>query len=123
MRISVRRAAAYTFLIIFAVVFIYPFVLSAATSFKTRPDVAANPVVPWPREFSTRAWSDVFLHSDFPLWTLNSVLVTVLATLGRIFIDSLAGYSLARLKWRGRGLMFAGILAILAVPPIVLTVP
>ena len=123
MRVSVRRAAAYAFLVLFAVIFIYPFVLSAATSFKTRPDVAANPVVPWPLEFSTRAWSDVLLHSDFPLWTFNSVFVTVLATLGRILIDSLAGYSLARLKWRGRGLIFAGILAVLAVPPIVLTVP
>jgi multiple sugar transport system permease protein len=123
MRLSVRRAVLYTVLILFAVVFIYPFVLSAATSFKTRPDVSANPVLPWPQEFSTRAWTDVFLHSDFPLWTFNSVLVTVLATLGRIFIDSLAGYSLARLKWRGRGFIFAGILAVLAVPPIVLTVP
>jgi multiple sugar transport system permease protein len=122
-RLSVRRAAMYTFLVLFALVFIYPFVLSAATSFKTRPDVATSPVLPWPQEFSTRAWSNLFLHSDFPLWTFNSVLVTVLATLGRIFIDSLAGYSLARLQWRGRGLVFAGILAVLAVPPIVLTVP
>jgi len=123
MRISIRRSAAYIFLLIFAAIFIYPFLLSAATSFKTRPDVAANGATPWPKEFSTRAWSDVFLHSDFPLWTLNSVLVTVLATLGRIFFDSLAGYSLARLQWRGRGLIFAGILAVMAVPPIVLTVP
>jgi multiple sugar transport system permease protein len=123
MRISIRRAATYAFLVTFAVIFIYPFVLSAATSFKTRPDVATHPVLPWPQEFSMRAWSDVFLHSDFPLWTFNSVFVTVLATLCRILIDSLAGYSLARLKWRGRGLIFAGILAVLAVPPIVLTVP
>jgi multiple sugar transport system permease protein len=105
------------------VFFIYPFVLSAATSFKSRPDVAAHPVSLWPAEFSTRAWSEVFLHSDFPLWTFNSLFVTVLATLGRIFIDSLAGYSLARLRWRGRNLIFAGILAVMAVPPIVLTVP
>ena len=120
---SIRRALRYAVLTFFAVVFLYPFVLSAATSFKTRPDVAANPVAPWPHEFSVRAWTDVFVHSDFPLWTFNSLLVTVLATLARIFIDSLAGYSLARLQWRGRGLIFAGVVAILAVPPIVLTVP
>jgi multiple sugar transport system permease protein len=120
---SIRRALRYAVLTFFAVVFLYPFVLSAATSFKSRPDVAANPVVPWPHEFSVRAWTDVFLHSDFPLWTFNSLLVTVLATLARVFIDSLAGYSLARLQWRGRGLIFAGVVAILAVPPIVLTVP
>jgi multiple sugar transport system permease protein len=118
-----RRTITYSVLSIFALIFLYPFVLSAATSFKTRPDVAAHPVAPWPSDFSGRAWADVFLHSDFPLWTFNSLFVTVVATLARIFIDSLAGYSLARLKWRGRGVMFAGILAILAVPPIVLVVP
>jgi multiple sugar transport system permease protein len=117
------RALRYAVLTLFAVFFIYPFVLSAATSFKSRPDVAAHPVAPWPHEFSVRAWTDVFVHSDFPLWTFNSLLVTVLATLARVFIDSLAGYSLARLKWRGRGVIFAAVVAILAVPPIVLTVP
>ncbi|WP_432839637.1 carbohydrate ABC transporter permease [Dactylosporangium sp. CA-092794] len=110
-------------LTVFAVIFIYPFVLSLATSFKSRPEVAAHPVVPWPRHPDLRAWSDVLLHSDFPLWTFNSILVTVLATLGRVFLDSLAGYALARLQWRGRGLVFAGVVSVLAVPPIVLTVP
>lgn len=122
MRLS-RRFFGYLALSAFALIFLYPFVLSAATSFKTRPDVAANPVLPWPAEFSLRAWSEVFLHSDFPQWIFNSVVVTVFATLSRVFIDSLAGYSLARLKWRGRGVVFAAVLAVLAVPPIVLTVP
>ncbi len=120
---SARRLLGYLGLSVAALIFLFPFVLSAATSFKTRPEVAVNPVLPWPLEFSARAWSQVFVHSDFPLWTLNSAVVTVLATLSRVFIDSLAGYSLARLKWRGRGLVFAGILGVLAVPPIVLTVP
>jgi multiple sugar transport system permease protein len=50
-------------------------------------------------------------------------MVTVMATLLRLFLDSLAGYSLARLRWRGRGLVFTFVLAVLAVPPIVLTIP
>jgi multiple sugar transport system permease protein len=118
-----RKALRYGLLIFFAVIFIYPFVLSLGTSFKSRPEVASSPVAPWPRSFDTRAWVDVLVHSDFPLWTFNSILVTVLATVGRVFIDSLAGYSLARLNWRGRGLVFAGVVSVLAVPPIVLTVP
>lgn len=118
-----RRALRYTLLVFFAVIFIYPFVLSLATSFKSRPEVASSPVTPWPHSLDTRAWADVLLHSDFPLWTFNSVLVTVVATLARVFADSLAGYALARLDWRGRGVVFAGIVSVLAVPPIVLTVP
>ncbi|MFF5232935.1 carbohydrate ABC transporter permease [Dactylosporangium sp. NPDC000521] len=123
MPFSLRRVLRYALLAGFAVVFIYPFVLSLGTSFKSRPEVAAHPVSPWPRSFDLRAWSDVLVHSDFPLWTFNSIFVTVAATLGRVFIDSLAGYALARLHFRGRGVLFAGIIAVLAVPPIVLTVP
>jgi multiple sugar transport system permease protein len=118
-----RRALRYTLLTFFALIFIYPFILSLATSFKSRPEVASSPVAPWPQDVDLRAWADVLVHSDFPLWTFNSILVTVLATLGRVFVDSLAGYSLARLNWRGRGIVFAGVISVLAVPPIVLTVP
>lgn len=118
-----RRLTRYTILVFFALVFLYPFVLSFATSWKSRAEVAAHPVLPWPLAPSSRAWENILVHSDFPLWTINSVTVTVLATLLRLFLDSLAGYSLARLNWRGRGLVFAFVLGVLAVPPIVLTVP
>jgi len=120
---AVRRATAYLVLTACALVFIYPFVLSLATTFKPRDEVAAHPVLPWPLSPESRAWENVLVHSDFPLWTINSVVVTVGATLLRLFLDSLAGYALARLNWRGRGLVFGLVLAILAVPPIVLTVP
>jgi multiple sugar transport system permease protein len=120
---TARRATAYLVLTAAALVFIYPFVLSLATTLKPRDEVAVHPVLPWPLSPSSRAWEDVLIHSDFPLWTLNSVVVTVAATLLRLFLDSLAGYALARLNWRGRGSVLALVLAILAVPPIVLTVP
>lgn len=120
---AARRATAYLVLTAAALAFTYPFVLSLATTFKGRPEVAAHPVLPWPLDPGSRAWENVLVHSDFPLWTINSVLVTAGATLLRLFLDSLAGYALARLEWRGRGTVFGLVLGILAVPPIVLTVP
>ena len=44
-------------------------------------------------------------------------------TAGRVFFDSLAGYALARLKFRGRGVVFAAIIAVMAVPGVVLLIP
>ena len=78
--VAIRRTIRYTVLIAFALIFIFPFVLSLATTFKSRPDVASNPVLPWPLQPTVRAWANVFVHSDFPLWTFNSVVVTVVAT-------------------------------------------
>ena len=44
-------------------------------------------------------------------------------TLGRVLLASLAGYALARLRFRGRGVVSAGLIAVMAVPGIVLLIP
>jgi multiple sugar transport system permease protein len=117
------RAFTYALLVVIAVVYVLPFVVQLATSFKTNADAAANPLSPIPAPFTLQAFQDLFLRSDFPRWTLNSVIVAVCVTAGRVFFDSLAGYALARLTFRGRGLVFAAIIAVMAVPGIVLLIP
>jgi len=112
----------YAILIFFGLVFIYPFVIQAANSFKTEPDSAANPLSPIPDPFTTASFARL-LEGDFPLWLGNSVLVTVLVTIGRVFLDSLAGYALARLRFKGRGAVFAAVIAVMAVPGVVLLIP
>jgi multiple sugar transport system permease protein len=65
----------------------------------------------------------IFDSTNFPRWLGNSVLVTVLVTAGRVFFDSLAGYALARLRFRGRRSLFSALLAVMAVPGVVLLIP
>ena len=54
---------------------------------------------------------------------MNSLIVTIVITVGRVFFDSLAGYALSRLKFRGRGIVFASLVAVMAVPAVVLLIP
>ena len=72
--------------------------------------------------FTTGAFAEL-ARRDFPLWFTNSVVVTLLVTAGRVFLCSLAGYALARIKFRGRSAVFTAILAVMAVPGIVLLIP
>ena len=51
------------------------------------------------------------------------MIVTLSVTFLRVFLDSLAGYALARLRFRGRGAAFATIVAVMAVPGVVLLIP
>jgi multiple sugar transport system permease protein len=113
----------YALLIALAIVYIYPFLVQVATSFKTDPDAASSPLSLIPQTFSTEAYTQLFLRSDFPTWFTNSVIVTVFVTLGRVFFASLAGYALARLHFRGRGVVFAGLVAVMSVPTVVLLIP
>lgn len=50
-------------------------------------------------------------------------LVAVFVTVSRVFPDSLAGYALAKLQFRGRTALFAFVIAVMAVPAVVLLIP
>ncbi len=122
---SRRRSplALYAVLIVLAVLYILPFLIEIATSFKTEPDAASDPISLIPNPVTTEAYRELFLRSDFPLWFLNSAIVTLLVTGGRVLFDCLAGYALARIPFRGRSVVFATLIAVMAVPNVVLLIP
>jgi multiple sugar transport system permease protein len=117
------QIALYALLIVISLIYIYPFLVQISTSFKTDADAASNPVALIPQTWSTAAYERLFLRSDFPVWFANSAIVTTCVTLLRVFFVSLAGYALARLNFRGRGVVFAGVIAVMAVPSVVLLIP
>ena len=123
-----RKIVVYTALILFAAVFLYPFFIQIATSFKSDPDAANNPMSLVPNPVTMGAWQSIFGMSDIsrvPVmkWLQNSVLIAVVVTAARVFLDSLAGYALSRLQFRGRGFVFAALLAVMAVPGVALLIP
>ncbi|MGA5702735.1 carbohydrate ABC transporter permease [Peterkaempfera bronchialis] len=123
------RIVAYPVLILLGLVYVLPFVVQIVTSLKTDPDAAAHPLSLIPNPFSLASYQRLFgsgVAGDavpFPHWLANSVLVTLFVTAGRVFFDSLAGYALARLDFRGRKLLFNGLLTVMAVPGVVLLIP
>ncbi|MGN6218742.1 MAG: carbohydrate ABC transporter permease [Microbacterium sp.] len=117
------QVVLYALLIALALVYIYPFLVQVATSFKTDAEAAVDPVSLIPQTWSVAAYERLFLRSDFPVWFANSAVVTVCVTLGRVFFCSLAGYALARLNFRGRGVVYAAVVAVMAVPAVVLLIP
>jgi multiple sugar transport system permease protein len=127
-RHSARRrrtgmVAVYAALVLVSVVYVYPFLIAVGNSFATQEASVASPLSVVPSAPTTDAYQRLFLRSDFPVWFRNSVLVTLCVTAGRVFLNSLAGYAIARLPFRGRGPVFAGIVAVMAVPGVVLLIP
>jgi multiple sugar transport system permease protein len=119
---GLTRVLGYVALVAIAALYIYPFLIQLATSFKTDADATSNPLSLWPVHFTTAAFSRL-AEADYPRWFANSVVVALLVTAGRVFFDSLAGYALARLRFRGRGALFAAVIAVMAVPGVVLLIP
>jgi multiple sugar transport system permease protein len=117
------RSLLYAVLVVLAIIYITPFLIQVATSFKTDAEAASNPISLLPQTWTTAAYQKLFLNSDFPVWFTNSAIVTIFVTLGRVFFNSLAGYALARLHFRGRNVFFALLIAVMSVPGVVLLIP
>jgi multiple sugar transport system permease protein len=122
------QRAIYLCLIVAGAFYVLPFLLAIVTGFKSLPDFAANASsLRWDRSLGSPTLDGLRgLDSDIILfwrWLFNSVIVTVCVVLGRVFLCALAGYSLARIRFPGYQLVFALVLAVMMVPPIILAIP
>lgn len=126
---TAKKMISYGVLTLFAVLFIGPFLVSFVTSFKSSPDATSNPLSLIPDPFSLESWKQLLGISDSEVnvkigrWTLNSLIVTISVTIGRVGLASMAGYALARLDFPGRKSLFALILGVMMVPGVVLLIP
>ena len=120
-----RTAAVLTYLllVIFAIVYIYPFLIAIAGSFKTDADATNSPLSLIPQTWSFAAYERLFTDVPLPQWAMNSTIVTLIVTVCRVFFNSLAGYALSRLRFRGRNIVFGLVVAVMAVPGVVLLIP
>lgn len=110
-------------LILLALIYIFPFLVQVANSFKSDEEATNAGLTLWSANWTTEAYHVLFNNSDFGLWTMNSLIVTVAVTLGRVFFVSLAGYALARLRFPGRSAVFVMLIAVMSVPGVVLLIP
>ncbi|MFJ1642284.1 carbohydrate ABC transporter permease [Streptomyces sp. NPDC088256] len=123
------RLVGYAAVVGLGLLYLLPFVLQLVTGFKTDPDAAAHPLSLLPTTPTTAAYQRLFGLSQaadgvpFLRWLGNSALIAVLVTAGRVLFDSMAGYALARLRFRGRSVLFGFVLAVMAVPGVALLIP
>ena len=83
-----------------AVVWISPFLWMLSTSFKTTREILTTKIQWWPSPFVLSNYRFVF-GGPVVQWIVNSLIVTVSATIIGVMIGALSGYALARLRFRG----------------------
>lgn len=118
----VPRVLTYLALLILALVYIYPFLIQLGGAFKSDAEAVAHPVNPIPHNWVLTAFRTL-AEQNFARWFANSAIVALSVTMGRLVFDSMAGYALARLEFRGKNGIFAALIAVMAVPGVVLLIP
>jgi multiple sugar transport system permease protein len=99
-----------------AAVILLPFVWMVATSFKSEGEIFSAPYLLFSRHPTWQAYVDVWRRIPFGRFFFNSVVFAGAVTVISLFLDSLAAYAFARLRFRGRDVLFWVVLATLMVP-------
>lgn len=122
---SLGLAAVYAMLLFGAVLVSIPFYWLLRTSLMHEGDHFLWPPIIWPNPIVWQNYVEIFRIKAIPLTTFfqNSIVLVIAATIGELVSTSLAAFAFARLRWYGRDLMFALLIATMFLPSQVTIIP
>lgn len=119
----VRKVLLYVLLIIIGIIMVVPFLWMISTSLKEQYDTVKIPPVWIPNPPRWQNYVDLFTQQPMLQFMLNTIKIVFFVVLGQLFFSSLAAYSFARIKFKGRTVMFFFYIATLMVPGQVTMIP
>lgn len=103
--ITTKKIILMIILLILALIFIVPFYVTLITSFKSLEDISIAQMWDFPKSFSLEGFVEAFKKLSPNL--LNSLYLTIPATIISAFIGSLNGLAFAKLKFKYSNIIFA----------------
>ncbi|GAA5346786.1 carbohydrate ABC transporter membrane protein 2 (CUT1 family) [Planifilum fimeticola] len=118
-----RTVLPHVFLSLVGLIFLFPFVWLFLNSLKTPQEIFSLPPKLWPEELQWSNYARAFQSMPFFGYVLNTLFLVIANIVGHLFSAPLVAYSLAKIRWRGRGAVFALVLATVILPPQVTMIP
>ena len=120
----IARGSYRIILYVTLIVWMMPLAGVFLTSFRSLADINSGNYWGWPTEFAlVENYTQVFTVTPMIQYFLNSLVITIPTVLGTLLLSSLAGYSLAKHRFRGNFLIFALFIAGNFVPAQILMIP
>jgi putative chitobiose transport system permease protein len=111
-------------LLLIALLMLLPLIWLLSTSLKgPNENIFASPPSLLPAQPSLQAYQRLFAANSMVSYLVNSTIVSGLAVLANLLFCSLAAYPLARLRFAGRGLVLALVVATILIPFQVVMIP
>ena len=111
-----KSIAFYALVVVIVVFSVFPFYYAIVTSFSTGTELFT--VTYWPKSFNLANYESVLGGRNFLRSILNSLFIATLTVTFALFLAVTASYALARVRFRGRGLLLMMILAVSMFPQI-----
>jgi len=122
-RATMERTLTHVVLIAAAVACAAPFFYVLAASLKDQGALFHYPPVWVQVPPSVENYQRLLFESGFPRWMLNTLIVATSVTTAKLFLDSMAGYALAKLEFTGKRVVFLLMITLLMVPFAALLIP
>ena len=120
---KIRTAGIYAFFIIGSVVMIFPFVWMFLTSFKTVEESMIIPPTILPAQWQTGNYGDAMESLPFFSLYVNTALMIFWRVVCAVLFSSMAGYAFAKLKFKGKNLLFSLVLIQMMLPSQIFITP
>ncbi len=121
-RVKPDQVLKHGILIVATLIALTPTLFMILTSLKSQQEYIFNKVG-FPQELVLDHFRSVLFESDFVAWMANSVILAAGAVALSTVVSCLGAYAIARMQFRGRGLLFSISTSLMAIPPVVMIVP
>ena len=115
--------AVFAVLILIAVTMLFPFLWMVLGSLKPKAELFAVPMKLFPSTWMWKNYRDVFQKIPFVQFYINTAKIAIFSTLGQVITCALSAYAFAKLKFKGRDLLFMLYLATMMIPYQVTMIP
>jgi multiple sugar transport system permease protein len=122
-KIKLQKTFSHVGLIIASFFFIIPFIWMVSTSLKPITQVFSYPPEWLPKPFQWVNYLEAMDYIPFFTYLNNTVVITLLSTLGVVISCPLVAYSFAKLEWKGRDVFFFITIAVMMIPGQVTMIP
>jgi multiple sugar transport system permease protein len=114
---KLKKFGIHAFLFIWAIIVLFPFYWMVLTSFKSYGSYNAEYV---PKLYTTSPTLENYLSAfsqvDLTKYFSNTLIFTVITTGVMLFVTVLAAYAFARLKFKGKNIVFTLFLSLMMIP-------
>ena len=125
-----NKTISFVILFVICSLWIIPLLYMLGMSFKSTPDIIANPTQFFPEfeKWTFENYTGFFQMKDghiddLPLWMINSTVSTLISVVLSILITVLASYAFVFLRFKGSKLILTFITASMAIPSVISFVP
>lgn len=106
----------YLFLTLMALIVLFPFYWMLISSVKSLFEYRLSKPTLWPQRILLGNYGEAFTTANLGRLFLNTAYVGIVSTILSLFITIITAFAFARLQFKGKELLFAGLLATMMIP-------